>query len=124
MDSVQEDVLGDDKDEEESPSTHDNISNFLRMFQEVVTIKKSRAEPFIDYSQSQIITSIQHVDTLYSIAAKKEKIAEKREAKKVERELIKQARAAEKRKQREAKEHRAHEKQTRMVRNTPQIMAA
>ena len=71
VDSVQEDVLGDDEDEEESPSTHDNISNFLRMLQEVVTIKKSRAKPFINYSQNQIITSAQHVDTLHSIAAKK-----------------------------------------------------
>ena len=113
VDSVQEDVLGDDEDEEESPSTHDNISNFLRMPQEVVTIKKSRAEPFIDYFQRQIVTSVQHVDTLYSIAAKKEKIAKEREAKKVERELTKQARAAEKQKQREAK------KQARMARNTP-----
>ena len=110
MDSVQEDVFGDDEDEKESPSTHDNISNFLRMLQEVVTIKKSRTKPFIDYSQSQIVTSAQHVDTLHSIAAKKKKIAKEREAKKVEKELTKQARAAEKRKQREAKEHRAHEK--------------
>ena len=77
VDSVQEDVLGDDEDEEESPSTHDNISNFLRMPQEVVTIKKSRAEPFIDYSQSQIVTSAQHVDTLHSIATKKRKLHKK-----------------------------------------------
>ena len=64
------------------------------------------------------------MDTLHSIAAKKEKIAEEREAKKVERELTKQARAVEKQKQREAKEHRIHEKQARMARNTLQIMAA
>ena len=31
VDSVEEDVLGDGEDEEESPSTHENISNFLRM---------------------------------------------------------------------------------------------
>ena len=124
VDSMQEDVFGDDKDEEENPSIHDNISNFLRMPQEVVTIKKARAEPFIDYSQSQILTSAQHVDALHNIAAKKEKIAEEREAKKVEREFTKEARAAKKRKQREAKEHRIHEKQARMTRNTPQIMAA
>ena len=119
VNSVQEDVLGDDEDEEESPSLHDNIFNFLRMPQEVVTIKKSRAEPFIDYSQSQIVTSAQHVDTLHSITTKKEKIAEESETKKMERKLTKQARAAEKRKQRKAKEHRAHEKQARMARNTP-----
>ena len=89
VDSIEEDVLGDNEDEEESPSTHDNISNFLRMPQEVVTIKKSRVEPFINYSQSQIVTLAQHVDTLHSIAAKKEKIVEEREAKKVERELTK-----------------------------------
>ena len=59
------------------------------MPQEVVTIKKSRAEPFIDYFQSQIITLAQYMDTLYSIAAKKKKIIEEREAKKVERELTK-----------------------------------
>ena len=74
LDSVEEDVLGDDEDEEESPSTHDNISNFLRMPQEVVAIKKSRAKPFIDYFQSQIVTSTQHVDTLHSIATKKRKL--------------------------------------------------
>ena len=76
VDSMQEDVLGDDEDEEENPSVHDNISNFLRMPQEVVTIKKARAEPFIDYSQNQIVTSTQYVDALHNIAAKKGKIAE------------------------------------------------
>ena len=39
VDSKQkEDILGNDAEVEEKPSTHDNISNFLRMLQEVVTI--------------------------------------------------------------------------------------
>ena len=56
VDSIEENGIGDDEDTEEDLSIHNNISNFLRMPQEVVTIKEPRLEPLIDYSQSHILT--------------------------------------------------------------------
>ena len=94
-------TLGDDEDVELEPSTQKNISYFSKMPQEVVTTKKSRAKPLVDYSQSQILTSREHVEALHKIAQKKEELAQGRKAKKVERELTKHARAAEKQKARE-----------------------
>ena len=52
VDSMQEDVLGDDEDMKENPSIHDTIFNFLRMPQEVITIRKPRSKPLIDSSQN------------------------------------------------------------------------
>ena len=48
---------------------------------------------------------------------------QEREARLIEKELIKHAKAAEKQKQREAKEQRAHKKQAMMTTNMPEIMA-
>ena len=71
VDSGEENGIGDDEDVAEDLSTHDNISNFFRMPQEVVTVKNPRLESLIDYSQSHILTSTNHVDILHIIAEKK-----------------------------------------------------
>ena len=63
-----------------------------------------RAEALVDYSQSHILTSNEHVDKLHTILEKKEQIAQEKEKRRMEKEFIKHARAAEKKKQREAKE--------------------
>ena len=44
-----------------------NIATFLRMPQEIIPRANSRAEPLIDYSQSQILTSDGRVDNLHTI---------------------------------------------------------
>ena len=64
-----EDALHDDEDVKK-PSTQDNISRFLNLPQEVIIPRKTRAKPLIDYSQSHILTSVEHVETLHSIANK------------------------------------------------------
>ena len=101
--------LEDDNIEErlESPTT---ITTFLRMPQVVVPRPNTRAEPLVDYSQSQIITSDEHVDNFYSIQQRKEEIAQEKEAKRVERELTKVVRAQQRQQLREARENRAHER--------------
>ena len=88
-----EDVLESDKNEKE-PSTQDNISRFLSLPQEVF-ISRTRAKPIIDYSQSQILISAKHMDTLHSIVKNKDQLAQEKEAKRIERKLIKHERATE-----------------------------
>ena len=115
--------LEDDDIEErlESPTT---ITTFLRMPQEVVPRPNTKAKSLVDYSQSQIITSDEHVDNLYSIQQRKEEIALEKEAKRVERELTKVARAQERQQLREARENRAHERQAKRALNTTEFVAA
>ena len=115
--------LRDDDIEErlESPTT---ITTFLRMPQVVVSRLSTRIEPLVDYSQSQILTSDEHVDNLYSIQQRKEEIAQEKEAKRVERELTKVARAQQRQQLREARENRAHERQAKRALNTTEFVAA
>ena len=63
--------IGEDADVKLEPPTQENIFNFLRMFQKVVIIRKTRAEPLMDYSQSQILTSREHVESLHNIGQKR-----------------------------------------------------
>ena len=56
---------------------------------------RTRVESLVDYSQSQILTSTEHVESLHNIALRKEQLTQEREIEKVERELIKYARTIE-----------------------------
>ena len=115
--------LEDDDIEErlESPTT---ITTFLRMPQVVVSRHNTRAEPLVDYSQNQIITSDEHIENLYSIQQRKEEIAQGKESKKVERELTKVAKAQQRQQLREARENRAHERQAKRALNTVEFVVA
>ena len=59
---------------QEDPPTVSNISTFLRLLQEVTTRSRTRFELLVDYSQSQILTTNDHVQTLEAIAKKKMKL--------------------------------------------------
>ena len=107
---------------EKKPSIQKYTSNFLKIPQEVVTTRRLRAKSLMDYSQSQNLTSNEHVDTLYTIAQKRKQLAQEKETRRIEKELIKYARTTEKQKQRETKEKKAHEKHIRMVANSPIVM--
>ena len=98
-----EDGLDIDEDVEE-PYTQNNISNFLRLPQEVVTTRRYRAEPLVDYSQSQILTLVEHVNILHNSAEKKDQLLQEKDARRVERKFTKHTRALEKKKKRETKE--------------------
>ena len=125
VDSMEDDDLQHGaKIEKEKPPTQENISNFLQLPQEVITTKRTRVEALVDYSQSHILTSNEHVDKLHTILKKKEQIAQEKDRKRVEKEFTKHARVAEKQKQREAKEKRAYEREVRRVENALEIIAA
>ena len=51
----------------------------FKLPQESPTTTKTKAEALIDYSQSHILTSTQHVATLEEIVTKKDKIQEEKE---------------------------------------------
>ena len=104
-----QDILDSDKDVEEKPSIQDNISNFLRMSQEVITTKKPRTKIFLSNSQSYVMTSNEHINTLFIIAQKKKQFVQERETRRVEKKFTKHARFVEKQKDRETKEQRTHE---------------
>ena len=87
------DIPLEDDDIEERLESPTNIITFLTMPEVVVSRPNTRAEPLVDYSQSQIITSDEYVDNFYGIQQKKKKIAQEKEAKRVERELTKVAKA-------------------------------
>ena len=73
------DVPLEDDDIEERLESPTNITTFLRM-PVVVSRPNTRVESLVDYSQSQIITSDEHVDNLYSIQQKKKKLLKKRKS--------------------------------------------
>ena len=78
------------------PSLFAGIGHFLRIPHiEVLMGHRVRSEPFIDYNQSQILTTVDHVEKLEQIAEKKACIEEERAAKGKERELTKARRAEE-----------------------------
>ena len=54
-----------------------------------------RAEPLVDYSQSQILTSEEHLTTLENIATQKERVQEMKEQKIKERAIKKSKKAEE-----------------------------
>ena len=58
------DVPLEDDDIEERLESPTNITTFLRMPEVVVSRPNTKAEPLVDYSQSQILTSDEHVDNL------------------------------------------------------------
>ena len=98
------------------PSTSAGISHFLRVPHiEVPMGHRVRSEPFMDYSQSQILTSIDHEEKLQQIAEKKACIEEEKVAKAKERELTKARRAEERIIAVAAKERRAAEKEARKI---------
>ena len=67
VDDLQEEELG----SQDPPPTQHNISTFLRLPQQDVPTHRYTLEPLVDYSQSQILTSNDHVNTLETIAQKK-----------------------------------------------------
>ena len=91
----------------QSPSTHekpleeDEIGNpnlfttFLRLLQETPKIKKTICEPLVDYSQSQIFTSIEHVQKLKDIASKRHQVQKEKEERAKVKELTKNERLEE-----------------------------
>ena len=70
VDDLQEEELS----SQDPPPTQPNISTFLRLPQQDVPTHRSTLEPLVDYSQSQILTSNDHVSTLESIAQKKKNL--------------------------------------------------
>ena len=60
------DVDVEEEDIQEDLEAPTNIGTFLKMSQEMISKVNTRAESIIDYSQSQILTSDGHVDTLYN----------------------------------------------------------
>ena len=67
VDDLQEEELG----SQDPPPRQHNISTFLRLPQQDVPTHRSTLKPLVDYSQSQILTSNDHVSTLETIAQKK-----------------------------------------------------
>ena len=55
-----------------------------------------RIEPFVDYSQSQVLTSDHHITDLESIATRKERLQFEKEQKKIGKELNKAQKIKEK----------------------------
>ena len=98
------------------PSTSVGISHFLRVPHiEVPMGHRVRSEPFINYSQSQILTSANHVEKLEQIVEKKACIEKERAAKVKERELTKARRVEERIIAAAAKERRVVEKEARKI---------
>ena len=78
-------------------NTPQPISHFLRVPQIHVSISyRIRSEPLINYNDSQILTSSEHVSKLQQISEKKTIVDEKRIARQRETELTKARRAREK----------------------------
>ena len=98
--------------EEEAAENSAPFTTFLRLPQAPRT-RKTIVEPLVDYTQSQILTSSQHVETLEETTTKKEKVQLEREERARTRELTKQKRAEEKLKQVAAKEDRAASKEAK-----------
>ena len=88
--------------EEEEAENSALFSTFLRLLQ-APTTRKTIVEPLVDYSQSQILTSSQHVEALKDIATQKEKVQLQREERARIRELTKHKRVEEKLKEAAAK---------------------
>ena len=87
-----------------------NYTHFLRLPQEPPRRSNGNHEPLVDYSQSHILTSNEHVDNLHRITKNKETITKKKAEKALAKETRKRQRAHEKELERIAKEKRAKER--------------
>ena len=116
------------EDEPNSPSNHSimakptasqPISHFLRVLEIHVSISsRIRIQPLINYSDSQVLTSSEHVKKLQHISEKKANMEEEREervAKKKESDLTKARKAREKMLAGDAKDRRAIEKEAQKL---------
>ena len=98
--------------EEEEAENSALFSTFLRLPQ-APTTRKTIVQPLVDYSQSQILTSSQHVEAMKDIATQKEEVQLQREERARTRELTKHKRAEEKLKEVAAKVDRAATKEAK-----------
>ena len=78
------------------PENTTEISQFLRLPQRMVQVPKVGHEPLVNYSQSQILTSQQHIQNMEDIAYKKSVVAQQRVEKARQNELKKVKRAVDK----------------------------
>ena len=98
--------------EEEEAENSALFSTFLRLPQ-APTTRKTIVEPLVDYSQSQILTSSQHVEAMKDIATQKEEVQLQREERARIRELTKHKRVEEKLKEVATKVDRAATKEAK-----------
>ena len=87
-----------------------NFNQFLRIPQEPPRRGSTRHEALVDYSQSHILTSDEHVQNLQRISKTKENIALERAKKAKSREAAKRKRVLDKEIEKAAKEKRAKER--------------
>ena len=96
MEVDDEEVQEDDLEYSQShvPVENDHINKFLKLS---TTSKKTRnlgrAEPLVDYSQSQLLILEQHLCNLEDIATRKERVQKEKEEKLIERKLNKAKKA-------------------------------
>ena len=93
-----------------APEDPTNINQFLRLPQEPPSRSNARHEPLVDYSQSHVLTSNKHVETLKRISRNKETIAKEKAEKAKTKEATKRKRAQEKDMKKAAKDKRAKER--------------
>ena len=60
------------------PETPSTIGQFLKLPQRIIQAPRVLHEPLLDYSQSQILTSEQHIQSMVYIAHKKSIVAQER----------------------------------------------
>ena len=90
-------TVDDHVQEEDLEDSSPHFSTFLRLPQEgIPRNRKTTCEPIVDYGQSQILTSSQHVHTLEDIASKKAQIQKDKEERAKNKELTKNVKAQEK----------------------------
>ena len=105
------DVDGPSSPQEASPAEDsNNFTHFLRLPQKPQRRRNVNHEPLVDYSQSHILTSNQHVDNLQRITRNKETIAREKAEKALAKETKQRERAHEKELEKMAKEKRAKER--------------
>ena len=100
-----------DPSQEEEMESPPYFNTFLRLPQERPTPRKTRCEPLVDYTHSQILISSQYVETLEDIALKKEQIQQEKDARARVRELTKHKRVQAKMKKVSKKGDRAAAKE-------------
>ena len=108
-----------EKVSQEKPPSHHNLSTFLRLPQEVDTRNRITCEPLVDYTQSQILTSDVHVETLFK---GKKKLHLKKRGKGYKKNLLRKQRRLKDRKKKIQKK-RAHDKEARRLANTAEAIA-
>ena len=87
----------DNSPQEDGSQGPNHFNTFLRLLQEGISrARRSTCEPLVDYNQSQILTSTQHVHNLEDFASKKVQIQEEKEERARNRKLIKNVKAQEK----------------------------